>query len=320
MKKTSAGWSVTLIALVTVTGLSNAAECGLEEEFEQTNIKVKAGITPIWAHPQRLSVFFESSLNTNTDGTRRSYSIDDFWGKKTALNNLCNAMTDACSGLNDEPSLRKRRETTQKQAANGWPNVKITHISPHIIAFGKDGKPCPPIDGYLISATALHKRKHVACSPDAYIDALKVPALVVPGRPDKRIPTWFESNGVVPGDLVVAIGPRGDHVYGVVGDSGPSKKLGEASISMNGQLLGKTEEPKNYQQIRGREGGSGWEVSRASVLIFPNTRRAGDPYMTAPEIEAAAKDRFSAWGGPDRLKACIVEYRAKTDQAGQRAR
>lgn len=297
---------------------SVGADCGLTQRTSQTNLNVRAGATPIWSDKDSSFVFFQTGLHTNTDGTSRSYSVDDFWGEHTALNNLCNAMSDACAGLNAE-GLKGRRIETQRQQAADWPDVTKTRISPQIIAFRKSGKPCLPVNGYLISATALHKRTHEACAQDAYVDALKVPALVLPGRSKDGRPTTFQVKGVEVGDLVVAVGPSKQVIYGVVGDTGPATKLGEASIAMNGLLLGKTQPPVNYQQIRGRGQfrGQGWDVPQASILILSGTRNSDRPFLTETEIETAVKTRFEQFGGQERLDACSNQYKKDTDQDGQ---
>jgi len=81
--------------------------------FMQPDHKAPQGTTAVWSDAENSALFFIESLNVNTDGTRRSYSIEDFWGKKTALNNLCNAMTDKCAGL-DKTGMANRRLGTQK--------------------------------------------------------------------------------------------------------------------------------------------------------------------------------------------------------------
>lgn len=297
-----------LLLFILWGGAALAAECALPRHDNQENRNVAAGRTTVWSDGQDRFLYFETPLHTNTDGTSRSYNVSDFWGEHVALNNLCNAMTDQCAGLN-ATELRARRVETQRQFAAGWPDVHATRIDPDIIAF-KDGKPCPPVDGFLISATALHAKVIRSCTQEDYVDALKVPALVLPKQPKFGSPTVFQTKGVKVGDLVVAIGPSGKIVYGVVGDAGPPNKLGEASIAMNGQLLGKTAPPVNYQEIKGIGAfvRRGWDVPTASILIFARTRDVEHPLITTPEIEQAAADRFAQFGGRERLEACSRQY------------
>ncbi|HEX8144147.1 MAG TPA: hypothetical protein VF553_16215 [Pyrinomonadaceae bacterium] len=301
--------SAVIMALCVVNGLSQ--ECRMSRAFMQPDGNAPGGATAVWSDAGGSSLFFVESLNVNTDGTRRSYSVEDFWGKATALNNLCNAMSDRCAGLNTD-QLRDRRITTQRAFANGWPADQLarTRISSSIIPF-KGGKPCPLVGGYLVSATALHRPGVFdVCDITNYVDALEVPALVLPGNPSHGT-SGFAQRGARVGDLVVAMTPGGTTpVYAVVGDIGPPRELGEASVAMNGKLLGKTAPPRNYDEVRGRAPfvGQGWGVRRALVLIFPSTRDVANPYLTTARIDENARRRFEEWGGVARLTACAAAY------------
>ena len=300
-----------LLALAQVGGAS-AVDCGMQPAFQQKDGNAKNGVTAVWSDPQAKSLMFIDRLNVNTDGTRRSYSVSDFWGEQTALNNLCNAMSDACAGL-DQEGLRQRRMLTQAAAAAGWPAAQFaqTRISPSIIPL-RGGKPCPPVDGFLVSATALHKAQvSDVCDIGNYADALTLPAIVLPKDPAKNHPSAFRQRNARVGDLVVAL--RRDQmqpVFAVVGDTGPSGELGEGSVALNGKLLGKIATPVNYLELRGKGKfkGQAWTVPPTLVLVFPGTRNDADPWMTPDRINAAARERFDAWGGVARAEACAQAY------------
>jgi hypothetical protein len=268
--------------------------------------------TAVWKDSAAKSLLFADVLHVNTDGTRRSYSVEDFWGADKAVNNLCNAMSDKCEGM-AEPALRARRIATQKAKADGWPAAALaaTRISSQIIPL-KNGKPCPEVDGYLVSATALHAAKVTdVCDLSVYVDAMTVPAIVAPGRAKKGVPGPFEIAGVRVGDLAVVLPANGrPPVYAVVGDTGPAKELGEGSIALAGALLGKTHEPASYREVRGKKPyeGQGWDA-KATVLIFPNTRSQTEPYRTKARIDEAAGALFAQWGGQARLTVCSAVYR-----------
>lgn len=285
--------------------------CEMSRAFMQPDGNAPTRETAVWSDTGNSALFFVESLNVNTDGTRRSYSVEDFWGKDKALNNLCNAMSDGCAGLNSA-ELRNRRLLTQRAFADGWPadQLRQTRISPSIIPF-RGGKPCPPVDGFLVSATALHKTSVTdVCDITNYVDALIVPALVLPGNP-RGGRSGFTLRGAGIGDLVVTMLPGGTTpVYAVVGDTGPASQLGEGSVALNGKLLGKAAPPRNYDEVMGRApfDRRGWMVPRALVLVFPATRDARNPFLTTPRIEEAAKRRFEEWGGVARLAACAREY------------
>ena len=302
------------IAVAVLSAPVLGAECGLSEAFRQPDANASGGYTSVWADAQGSALFFVEKLNANTDGTKRSYSVEDFWGRTRAVNNLCNAMSDACSELTRD-QLRQRRLLTQQARQEGWPAdlLQQTRISPSIIAF-RNGRPCPEVDGFLVSATALYdKDVSDVCDLKRYVDSLVTPATVLPKRQDRQVPTGFEKHGAQVGDLVVAMAPGATTpVYAVVGDLGPARELGEGSLALNGKLLGKTAPPANYREVRGQDEyrGRGWVVPRALVLIFPGTRDAARPFMTPDRIDPAAAAAFASWGGIERLKACASAYGA----------
>ncbi len=296
--------AVIVILLAYSSDLLAQVSCDMSLAFWQQDKRVRGGKTPVLKDRGNTALFFQDSLQVNTDGTRRSYSVSDFWGKETALNNLCNAMSDHCAGL-DDAGLTARRKLTQRVAREGWPasGLKQTRISPEIIPL-KHGKPCPEVDGYLVSATALRKPNVTdVCDLGSYVDSLQVPALVIPRRS-----IGFRSHHARVGDLAVAMLPdRGEPVFAVIGDVGPVDELGEGSLALNGKLLNKNE-PVNYREVRGKAPFTrkdSWVTPPTAVLIFPGTRNVKDPYFSADGIAAAARPLFEAWGGTDRMKACF---------------
>ena len=198
-------------------------------------------------------------------------------------------------------SIAPAENSTQKARVDGWPadELRATQISPDIIPFF-EGKPCLEVDGYLVSSTALENRGVPnVCDPSRYVDAMKTPALVVPGGA-----SGFSGKGVKIGDLVVAVKPGSQQpVYALVGDTGPAGKLGEGSIALAGKLLGKTAEPKNYKEIK-----NSWQVPKALILVFPGTRHVNDPYSMITELDTAGRAAFLNWGGMERIKACAADY------------
>ena len=286
-------------------------ECKMSRAFLQKDRDARGGTTSVWADQTNSALLFAEALNVNTDGTRRSYSVSDFWGQNNAINNLCNAMTDACSGLNSE-GLRNRRILTQEAFALSWPadKLQLSKISPDIIPF-KNGKPCPTGNGFLISATALHKSTiQDVCDITNYVDALEVPAIVLPRNPRNGLSDFTQRNAKV-GDLAVVLTAGVTNpVYAVVGDLGPVDRLGEGTVALAARLLGKTSPPANYDEIRGRGGfvGRGWTVSKSVVLVFPGTRDLTNPFMTSSRIDESARRKFEEWGGIARLANCAREY------------
>jgi len=303
-----------IAALALLVGSASVAQpqtCNMANAFTQPDQGGRSQVA-VWKSSGTPALLFADTMNINTDGTRRSYSVDDFWGEKRALNNLCNAMSDGCAGLSSD-QLMQRRIATQKAKAENWPaaGTAATKLSSSIIPF-RDGKPCPEVDGFLVSATALHKRRIAdACDIASYADALTVPAIVLPKRANRATPTRFEAAGAGIGDLAVLMNSEGKLAYAVVGDTGPATSLGEVSLALAADLTGRALPPASHQEVRGRGAfrGRGWQVGRTVTLVLPGTRDAADPYMTRERIDRDAAVAFARWGGAARLKACDAAYR-----------
>jgi hypothetical protein len=291
-----------LLGAIVFSQSAFAASCDMKMVFGQPNAG-GSGSAPVWEDAAHSGLVFASRLRVNTDGAKHSYSVDDFWGKTKAVNSLCNAMSDACRGLS-KAQLSARALATEEARRQGWPAEALaaTKLSPSIIPL-KEGKPCPESDGFLISATALQNRSiQDVCDPTKYLDSSIVPALVIPKREAEGRPTQWEQRNVGVGDVAVVLSGDGEKtVFAVVGDKGPAKELGEGSIALNGELLGKTAPPANYEEVKGR---NGWNVRMAFTLIFPGTRSEAAPFMTRERIEAKAREAFEKWGGIERLRAC----------------
>jgi len=77
--------SVILLGLFFVP--ARGQECQMSRAFAQRDINSLSGTgrTAVWEDPSSSALFFVESLEVNTDGTRRSYSVDDFWGERVAI-------------------------------------------------------------------------------------------------------------------------------------------------------------------------------------------------------------------------------------------
>lgn len=305
------------LAMTLPIQLAQAESCDMALGFAQPD-RGGARTIAVWQDAGKKALLFADTMNVNTDSTRRSYSVSDFWGeneKDGAINNLCNAMSDACAGLNPD-GLRSRRVLTQRARDAGWPAAMLaqTRISPSIIPF-KDGRPCPEVNGFLVSATALHRADIAdACDIDNYVDALVTSAIVLPKRSARNQPTAFEQRGARIGDLAAVLSGDGKILkFAVVGDMGPSRELGEVSVALAGALLGKSQAPVNYREIRGREPfkGKGWTVGNTFVLVFPGTRPGSSPYLSQSRIDKDGETALASWGGLSRLRACASSYKPR---------
>lgn len=269
---------------------------------------------PVWHDAKDTTVLFADDLHVNTDGTKRSYKIDDFWGEIDAINTLCNAMAGYCtdlktSGRTDRTKVAERISALKTARERDWPADLLakTKLSPAVIVM-KDGKPCAEQDGFLISSTSLQDPKvKDVCDLGKYVDALTVPAIVIP-----KGSNGFSARNIHVGDLAVVL-PRGQTtvILAVVGDTGPVDELGEGTVALARAALNKNADPANYDEVRGRGryAGKGWEIPYSYVLIFAGTRDVKNPYMTNDRIGSADfKKKFDDWGGIERLTACGTAY------------
>ncbi len=141
--------------------------------------------------------------------------------------------------------------------------------------------PDDPAPGFYVSMTALWDRTKSPRDPRRYVDATAIPYISIPtGLPQVRV-----------GDFaVVRNRHNGQMSYAIVADMGPTDKIGEGSIAL-AEALG--------VRSSARRGGIRDGIQ---YLIFSYS---GDRQpRPLEEINAAARDLFSAWGGSARLDAC----------------
>ena len=88
----------------------------------------------------------------------------------------------------------------------------------------------------------------------------------------------------------------------LVGDFGPAKEIGEASIAMNRALNGlpDTDKPKHRQ-----DGIARFQAGRTAVLLFPGKGFVLARPITRERVADAGKDALDKFGGADKLYSCI---------------
>lgn len=278
------------------------AVCDLEPAFMQADeqgsrqMQILEG-EPVAGLAGARPLAFVSTLKVNTDGTRISYHRDDPRGRRLAINNILNAMRAG------------RISDFERAAANDWEPVEETWriLSDHVIERdAATGKPCVTADGFLLSMTASPARAEGAvgdCDPDKWIDALRVPAAVLPGGTNGFSRWAARARSPV---LAVTVDRPARRSFGIVGDIGPSDEIGEASVAMNRELNGLPGDavPANREDAKDR-----FQAPRSLVIVFPGTaNRAGLP-LTPERVGAHAQEAFEAWGGEARLESCLVALR-----------
>jgi len=105
---------------------------------------------------------------------------------------------------------------------------------------------------------------------------------------------------------VVAVSRRPAHrvVSGIVGDYGPPKEIGEASIALNRALNGLPdgEQPKHRQDVVQR-----FQAGRTAVLLLPGVEFVLDRPISKSRIDTAGADALTKFGGAQKLIDCIHE-------------
>lgn len=298
------------ISFLATDAAPSYAACGFSKAFTRPDEKGKVQVQvfegmsePALGGARALA--FVSSLKVNTDGTSRSYHVRDPRAQKLAINDMRNAMRSG-STIADFEAIAAADWTPVNKA---WSIVSASVIEKDKLT----GKPCVTAEGFMVSMTSDFAVNGASsrmgdCDQKKWIDALVVPALVLPKPNPSGSKTQFDSRGAGNRSAVVAMTLDGNDrlAFGIVGDRGPANELGEASVEMNRMLNGLPAGtiPTNYSDAKAR-----FQAPRSVVLIFP-----GQAARMARPIDAGIPGRvktlFDAWGGAERLKGCLSELGA----------
>ena len=240
---------------------------------------------------------FVNELKVNTDGTRISYKVDDPRALNGAINDIRNALHKGFTVADFE-----------RVARNNWEPLDETWrvLSAKVIEKdAKTGKPCVTADKYLVSKTAEVGAagawgREGDCDQNKWLDALTIPALVLPASSE------FQSGKALNRNFVVAMTlsePR-RFAYGIVGDTGPEDDLGEASVEMNRILNGL---PPGTIPQNGKDAIERFQAPKSLVLTFTGESNRLSYPITPQRIAEQVRVRFDAWGGETRLTACADE-------------
>jgi hypothetical protein len=205
---------------------------------------------PIWRLPESPAFFFASGMTIDADGAPNAYNPAN-----TGLDDLANA---------GEPGH--------------WQGViQDEHGNPLVQG------PSDPFPGYYVSCTALADRSKNVLDPTRYVDASKIPYVVLP-RDVARL------SGARLGDFAVVLNLRsGKSSYAIFADIGT---LGEGSIALADNL---------GIWSNAREGGRRGGIL---YLIFPGTGN-GQP-RTVEEINEQGDKTFQGWGGTEQINSCAA--------------
>ena len=219
---------------------------------------------PIWHVPGDTAFFYEAGMTIDADGAPNAYHPDNI-----GLDDLANAGSPGSwYGL--------------AKNAEGEPFIQ---------------GPNDPFPGFYVSATALADRTKAVNDPTRYVDASKIPFIVLPGAMAREI-------GARPGDFAVVFNQRnGQSSYAIFGDVGPSDRIGEGSVAL-AENLGVRSDARNGGARRG-----------ILFLVFPGSGN-GRP-RPIEEINSETEKLLQAWGGTSQLAACAVQDPSRPSASNQ---
>jgi Fungal chitosanase of glycosyl hydrolase group 75 len=212
---------------------------------------------PIWQSPPKAqplgasAVFFQSGMTIDADGAPNAYNPQN-----TGLDDLANAgVPGHWDGV--------------VQDENGDPYIQ---------------GPDDPFPGYYVSCTSLCNRNKRSADPRRYVDASKIPYVVLPGGVARQA-------GARLGDFALVMNLRnGKSSYAIFADIGT---LGEGSVALAENL-----EIHSDARIGGTRGG-------VLYVIFPGSGN-GAP-RSIEEINSEAGARAELWGGIAQVNACMMD-------------
>ncbi len=218
--------------------------------FEETRRGQHVRDTPIWKLPETSAFFFVGSLLIDADGSPNAYNAEN-----TGLDDLSNA---------GEPG--------------DWQGV-IQDKDGNPVVQGPDD----PYPDYYISCTTLFDRTKAPLDPARFVDASKIPYIVLPGELARDVDARV-------GDFAVVINLRnGKSSYAIFADTGA---LGEGSIAL-AENLGIPSDA--------RRGGARGGIL---YLVFPGS---GDRTpRPIEEINSETDKLLQDWGGSEKLTSCAT--------------
>jgi hypothetical protein len=317
--------TVALIGCLSSCGQALAqSACALPRAFNDPHAVIHDDRSLFWVRP----------LQVDADGAPNAYHRDDPHGRRgLAIEYIGNGMTIYRNGEPMKFELEEKNNTAwlsiyRKIVANGWQAPAGYSVDIYGVARDERGTVCVGQGGRLISSTSLAIGPDLRpCNQKRYIDALKFPGFVVPNRTseeqsvpnaDPEVAPPFAERGLGRGDLAVVYNPetglwKGALLY----DTGPRHLLGEGSLRLVMNLRGLQQAPKSALQT------NSLGIVETFTVTFPGSVADLGPTSTwtPQKVEAAAAERFKAWGGGSltgalqRMFACAQQYKADKTSA-----
>jgi hypothetical protein len=241
-----------MIALLSLAVASVPAAVASLQQPPEPLTDVTVADVPVLRFPDRAGVFFVAKMSIDADGSPRAYHPDDI----------------GIEWLRNGGDLATGRWWGVYTGADGKPVVQ---------------GPNDPYPGYYVSTTTLTDvRVPNPADPRHYVDAEKVPYVVVP-------PAVMQACGVKMGDFAFVANLRNNRsTAAIVADIGPKTKIGEGSMAL-AERLGIPNSPK----VGGTDGG-------VAYLLFPASGNGSA--RSVRDIEKNAARLVKAWGGESLLR------------------
>lgn len=319
MKRLIAPIFMTAAMMSSIASVPAATNCTMAGRFDDPH--------PVM-HDGKKSMFWVRPLEVDVDGARNAYHRDDPHGSKgLAIEYMGNGMTitrngEALEFIPEESKNSEWLDAYRTVVNNRWKAPSGWDLDIYGIARDKSGQVCVGKDGRLVSPTSLVQNPRLSlCNQRRYVDALKLPGIVVPNRSDSEksvrggdpvVAPPFARRGVSRGDLAVVYNPetklwKGAFIY----DTGPRKLLGEGSIRLVLDLRGQQKVPTSGDET------NSLGIEETHAVVFPGTAKRLGPgsTWTQGKIQALAEEQFRSWGGGtidgalQKLAACAKEYK-----------
>lgn len=240
----------------------NACQRTLLTSFDPDKGEFFGHNVPIWSLEDGSAVMFSSGMTIDADGAPNAYSPDN-----TGLDDLSNA------GM-----------------PGHWDGIVTDHGEPFVQ--GSDD----PFPGFYVSQTALVDWSKEITDPARYVDASKIPYIVLPGELSHQF-------GARLGDFAVVVNMRrGIAANAIFADIGT---LGEGSIAL-ADALG--------IWSNAREGGT-----RGGILYLVYPGSGNRHPRTLDEINSETDKIFQQWGGMEQLSSCRMGLDAAHPQMVDRS-
>jgi Fungal chitosanase of glycosyl hydrolase group 75 len=173
-----------------------------------------------------------------------------------------------------------------EHAINGTTWVGVVTDDAGLPIVQKAGNPYP---GLYVSQTSLFDTSYVKTDPRRYVDAEKIPYIVLPE-------TLMIVSDIKIGDMAYAYNPKtGKGAYAVLADVGPEGLLGEGSIRLAKDL--------GIPNISPRDGGL--EGAAIQYVVFPNTSLGNGKPPTYEQINNIGRKQMQKLGGESTVLKCF---------------